>query len=137
MASKAGAPVEIMSDDPEIVALQAMIRGLRHLGSKPMLTMRHFKIIVATELACRVTKKQAVPVGAISSFTGLKVEQFSSHLEELLEYRYLHKIIPTYGDATPIYKLGALGGTALHQIFRQHQPTPANKNEDYERKKIG
>jgi hypothetical protein len=46
---------ELFSEDPEIIALQAMIKGLRHFShSKKELTMRHFKLV-----CCRRVVSQA------------------------------------------------------------------------------
>lgn len=118
MASKPKAtPIEIVSTDPEIMALQTLIRGLRHFGAKPNLTFRHFKVMAGVDLACRILKRN-VMISEVEGLIGLKRREFESHLLELVELRYLHEVHATYGDHEPRYKLGSMGGTAVRTMFK-------------------
>lgn len=119
-------PVQIFSDDPEVMALQALIKGLRHFGSKPTLTFRHFKLLAAVELGVKLTKKP-VNYCQIESLIGVKSKDFEPHLKELLELRYLHEVHQTYGDGPPTYKLGSMGGTAMRTMFKHLRPASAEE----------
>jgi RIO-like serine/threonine protein kinase len=123
------APIEVFSDDPEVMALQALIKGLRHFGNNPNLTMRHFKVLAAVELCLKLAKRPAT-VEDIEQFSRLKAKEFEVHLRELVEYRYLHAVVNTFGPATERYKLGSMGGTAIRTMFKHVKAvTAAADNE--------
>lgn len=122
----ASAPaIEIFSHDPEVLALQAMIKGLRHCNGK--MTMRHLKVMLAIRLGYKTTGK-LVTVKGIESFTGLKKSQFESELRDLVAKRYVHEGHSKYGDLVPLYKLGSLGGTILSYMFKHLPPECADND---------
>ncbi len=127
MPSKA-APIEVFSDDPEVMALQAMIRGMRHFNAKK-LAMRHMRILAAVNVCVKVTKKPATIEG-IEAFSGLRHADFKTELNELVAHRYLHETHTTYGALKDVYSVGPLGGTALRQMFKSAgKKAAANGNE--------
>lgn len=117
--------VEIFSHDPEVLALQAMIKAMRHFGGK--MTMRHLKVLLSVRLCLKVTNRPA-GIKQIESFSGIKEKDFKRELAELVEMRYLHVEHSKYGDLTPFYKLGAMGGTAMHHMFKHLPPLPADND---------
>lgn len=108
------APIEIVSHDPEVMALQAMIRGAEHF-SKPHLSMNHLKVVMAVELCMKATGF-APRVQEIATFSRLKVGDFKCELSELCERNYLHEVVPLFGEVTR-YKIGRMGGTILKQML--------------------
>jgi hypothetical protein len=105
------------SEDPEVAALQAMIKGLRHFGARPEFTMRHFKVLAAVELCLKLAKRPAT-IADIESFSSLKREEFEQHVRDLVAHRYLHEVVKTFGDGTPAYKMGSMGGTMMRTMFK-------------------
>ena len=115
-ATASTAPIEVASADPEIMALQAMIKGIEHFNSR-QLSMRHLKVLMAVELCIRVTKVNP-RVTDIATFARLKPEDFESELRELVDKRYLHEIMPKFGAIVMRYKLGSMGGTFLRSMMK-------------------
>lgn len=106
---------EIVSSDPEVMALQAMIRGMHHFNSR-QLTMRHVKVLMATELWIKAVQAKAFPrANDIGTACQLTLPEFQGELRDLVEKRYLHEIVPPFGDIR--YKIGAMGGTVLRTIL--------------------
>ena len=110
-------PIEVMSDDPEIMALQAMIKGLVHFN-KRSLTDVHIKVLMAVKLCIKVSKGAiaAPTVKQITMFYRGK-EDWSQELKELVELRYLTEVINTYGEIVPTYRIGSMGATALRNML--------------------
>jgi len=115
------APIIVEAIDPEVMALQGMVVGLHHFNTR-QLTMRHFKLMVATELCRRVfrvfgTKAQ------LANLARIPVDEMEPEFSELLELKYVHEIVPTFGDNFT-YKIGAKGGTLLRHMLKD-----ANREE--------
>jgi DNA-binding MarR family transcriptional regulator len=108
-------PITIFSDDPEVMALQAMIKGLHHV-TKKNLTPRHLKVLMSVELCIKATKVQPT-ISDLATFAQLPVGSFDRELAELVELTYLVEVVNTYGELEIRYKLGARGGTALRTIL--------------------
>jgi hypothetical protein len=114
-------PITIASDDPEVMALQAMIRGLEHFDSRN-LSMLHLKILMAVELCLKLTSgKLHATADQIATFTRLQPEDFASELDVLVDKRYLHEDIEPFGGETtkPHYKIGSMGGTVLRNMMNR------------------
>lgn len=112
-------PIEIASDDPEVMALQAMIKGLEHFSSRH-LTMRHLKILMAVELCLKLTSgKLHASSDQIATFTKLQPCDFEAELDLLVEKRYLHMEVELTGPGDPCYKIGSMGGTVLRNMMNR------------------
>jgi RIO-like serine/threonine protein kinase len=117
--SSIGGPIEIASADPEVMTLQAMIKGLEHFNSRK-LSMRHLKLLMAVELCIKISEGRTFPrVQEIAAITRLQPEEFAQDLADLVELRYLHEITPTYGAMILRYKPGSMGGTVLRRILNR------------------
>lgn len=117
------APLHIMSEDPDVQAIQGMLKGLAHFNRKSM-SLRHVKVFMAVEMLIRVTKGRAYPNRSmIGQAIGVKNEHFRDVLADLVAARYLHEELPRYGGAGKseedimTYKLGSMGGTIMRQIM--------------------
>ena len=111
-----GGPIEIVSQDPEVMALQAMIKGLVHFN-KCSLSMRHLKVLMAAELCIKVSHGRAYPrIEEIATLSRLKPAEFEAEMRDLIEHRYLHEVVPLFGDERR-YKIGALGGTMIRRMM--------------------
>lgn len=113
-------PVEVFSDDPEVMALKAMIKGLDHFSSRN-LSMCHLRVLLAVELCLKATLGRLdASADQIAAFTGLKVADFDKELEHLVDRRYLHMEIEAFKkDAKPRYKIGSMGGTVLRNMMNR------------------
>lgn len=97
--------------------MQATLGLLQHFGSRG-LTLRHLKILMAVEFFCRLTKGKAYPSTIkIAQYSGVDSAQFECELRELVELKYLHEMVPTYGSLILTYKLGAKGGSMMRKFF--------------------
>lgn len=114
--------IEVSSDDPEIMALQAMIKGLHHFNERH-LSGRHLKVLMAVELCIKVAKIKP-RVADIATFAQLRAEDFADELRELVELRYLHEEYPTFGPLIYRYRIGSMGGTVLRKMMKK-DPLPA------------
>jgi hypothetical protein len=101
--------LEVFTEDPEVQALIALIKGLRHFANRPDFTMRHFKVLAAVEICIKLAKRPA-RMSDIESYTKLKQSEFEKHVHELVAHRYLHEVIPTFGDPTPATSSGPWEG---------------------------
>lgn len=114
-----GGPINIVSEDPEVMALQAIIKGLQHFN-KQQLSMRHLKVLVATEMYIRIVHGRSFPKASeIGSLIQIAPEDFEEELRELCEKRYLHEITPTFGECIMRYKTGSMGGTILRKMLNR------------------
>lgn len=120
--------LEIFTEDPEVQALLALIKGLSHFGKKEQFTMRHFKVLAAVEICLKLAKRPA-RIADIEAFTKLRRSEFESHVRDLVAQRYLHEVIPTFGDPAPSYKLGTMGGTVIRTMFRHLLPLQKVAND--------
>lgn len=109
--------IEVASEDPEIIALQAMIKGLHHFNERN-LSGRHLKVLMAVELCIKAARVNPRVID-IATFTQLKPEDFEAELRELVELRYLHEEYPTFGPLIYRYKLGSMGGTLLRKMMKK------------------
>ena len=91
-----------------------LYRAILHFTRKK-LTLRHAKVFLAFYIA--TDQKQPLTAKAVAQTIGLKELDIRKHITELVAQRYLHEVIPTFGDATPCYKLGPLGGTFLRTVL--------------------
>lgn len=113
MGSKS--PLTVMSDDPEVMALQAVIKGLHHIGAKS-LQPRHLKVLSAVEV-CKKALKIDPSLDQIAAYAGLEPGEIESEIELLVERRYLIQIVNTFGKLKLTYKMGPMGGTALRSML--------------------
>lgn len=105
-----------------------MVRGLQHFQAKN-LSIRHMKVLLLTELCLRTlhagrgTKEvdQNPTAINIASLGGVKVCDIERELDELVELRYLHETIPTFGAIVKRYKLGSMGGTVMRRMLKKAQ----------------
>lgn len=116
------APIEIASADPEVMTLQAIIKGAHHFNSR-QLTMRHFKVLMAVKL-CLITMKREPRALDIATFSRLKLEDIREVLCDLVERQYLHEVMPPFGDLVMTYKLGSRGGTVLRHMMSSEKAKP-------------
>lgn len=108
---------KILSSDPEVIAIQGMLHALTHFGRKH-LTLRHLKVMMGVELMCKVTNGRAHPRATdVAGLIGVPHTEFESELRDLVEYRYLHELMPTFGPLIMTYKLGSMGGTVMRQML--------------------
>lgn len=47
----------------------------------------------------------------------MPVEDLTNVLHDLTNKRYLHEIVPLFGELVPSYKVGSMGGTFLRSNF--------------------
>lgn len=110
-------PISIASDDPEVMTLQALLKGIEHFGKRD-LTMRHIKVMLAVELCYKVTSgKLCAGIDQIAMFSQLRPEEFESELRDLLERRYLVEDCELTGPI--FYKIGPMGGTVLRNMMNR------------------
>lgn len=122
------APINIASDDPEVMALQGMIRGLNHFDNK-QLTMGHMKVLMAIELCYKVTKNRVnVTLPMVASMVRLEPGEFDCELRELIELRYVIEDVEITGPV--FYKIGSLGGTLLKHMLDRPPKRTRKKQTD-------
>jgi RIO-like serine/threonine protein kinase len=109
-----------MTDDPEVLALQAVIKGLHHIGAKS-LQPRHLKVLSAVEV-CKKGLKVEPTITQIAAYAGLDPTEIESEIEMLVERRYLIQIVNTFGELKLTYKMGPMGGTALRTMLDRRRP---------------
>lgn len=111
--------LEIKSEDPEVISMQGMLSALMHFGSRG-LTLRHLKIMVAVGMFCKVTKEKTYPtINRIAGLIHREPEDFASEITDLVEKRYLHEVVPTFGECVITYKPGSSGGTLLKLLLKK------------------
>lgn len=112
--------IEILSEDPEVQTLKGYIHAANHFERKSF-SLRHLQILMAVEMLVVVMRERGFPrAREIATQIGMKVPEFESELRELVEHRYLHEKIPTYGDlAKTTYKLGPMGGSLMKRMLRR------------------
>lgn len=102
------------TSDPEVRAMRAIITGLRHFNGKTS-TSRHFSLLIAVALYYKMFNKHAT-VTDLSEIARLKVGEFDKELDDMVERRYLHEMVPTFGPLRKTYKLGSVGGTIIRSM---------------------
>lgn len=107
--------IEIVSEDPEVMALQAIIKGLKHMSVKA-LTPMHLHVLSSVELYIKVTKQHPTRE-QIATMGRMNTADFEAELTQLVDRRYLAEVVNTYGDLNLTYKLGSMGGTVLRQML--------------------
>lgn len=122
----AHSPITIASHDPEIMTLQSLVFGLHHFDSRD-LSMRHFRLIVAVELCKRVFKVNGTKA-QIALLARIKESELEPEFSQLLEKKYLHEIVPTYGSGPFTYKLGSVGGTLVKHLLKDDIHAPKIKS---------
>lgn len=120
-------PVEVVSEDPEIMRLQSILRGLKHISGKSQLTVDHFRILAAVELGQKVLGRSPT-IETIESFSQMKLKDIQPLLNELIAGKYIHEAMPTYGALVMRYKLGPQGGTSMRVMLNRSKKYP---NEDW------
>lgn len=118
MGSKS--PLTVLSDDPEVMALQAVIKGLHHIGAKS-LQPRHLKVLSAVEV-CKKALKVEPTIVQIAAYAGLDPDEIEAEVEMLVERRYLIQVVNTFGALKLTYKMGPMGGTALRSMLDRRRP---------------
>ncbi len=115
-----GTTIEILSEDLEVQTLKGFIHAADHLSRKG-LTLRHLQILMAVEMLIVVMSGRSFPrVSEIQSQVGMKPEEFAGELSELVEMRYLHETIPTFGPLSKTtYKIGPMGGSLMKRMLRR------------------
>lgn len=59
-------------------------------------------------------------VAAVAAHLKLRDTQIRQELLDLMELRFVHEIIPRYGDCEKTtYKIGSLGGTFMKKILNR------------------
>jgi hypothetical protein len=56
-------------------------------------------------------------------------EEFAVELRELVERKYLHETVPTYGALICRYRLGAMGGTVLRSMMSKPKKAKIKREE--------
>jgi hypothetical protein len=120
LGSKAPPPITIASDDPEIIMLQTLIKGMHHFNQRA-LTMRHFKVLMGVKL-CTKAMNIEPRKRDIAAFIQLPEDEFEDELRELIDKRYLHEVVPLTGEFR--YKLGSMGGTVLRRMVPKKVERP-------------
>lgn len=121
--------LEIKSEDPEVVAMQGMLSGLMHFGERG-LTLRHLKIMVAVGMFCRVTKNKTFPtINRIAGLIHREPLDFAGEITDLVEKRYLHPVVPTFGECVITYKLGAGGGTLMRLMLQKSKRAVTDRRD--------
>lgn len=105
--------------------MQAMIKGLTHFQRRNM-TPRHFKVLMAVKL-CLKTMKVPPRVEDIATFARLKPQDFRDELAELVELKYLHEVVPQFGDLVMTYKLGSRGGSLVSHLLERKDKCEGKK----------
>lgn len=100
--------------------LGAYLYGLQ-LFRRKNLSVRHLKVILGVEMLQPNHKDGCYPsVAAIAAHVKLRDTQIRQELLDLIELRFVHEIIPRYGDCDKrTYKLGSLGGTFMKKILNR------------------
>lgn len=118
------APIILVgSPDPDVMVLQGMVLGLHHFNTRD-LSLRHFKLMVATELSRRAFKVHPTK-DQIALLSRMRKEDMEPEFGDLLERRYLHQIVPPFGEIT--YKLGSMGGTLIRHMLKQKDKDGSSK----------
>ena len=121
--------IELLSRDPEVMALQAMIKGLQHFNSRSF-TMRHLKVLMAVQLCVKAMNGTKPRIEDIATFARLPTKEFEQELHDLVEKKYLHEIVPSFGPLKIRYGIGPMGGTVLRRMMRtDNSPFTARKAE--------
>lgn len=107
----------VLSSDPGVIMCQGFLKGLKHFSSNGW-TFRHLEVVVGVEEFIRITHSRRYPTAAqIGSRIGVHPDEFEFELRQLIEYRYLHEMHPTFGPLIHTYKLGAVGGSIVRHML--------------------
>lgn len=117
--SNLSSPIEVLGHpDPEVLAMQAMITGIRHFDERN-LGAWHLKVLMAAELAKRIGKQPPRLVD-IATFARQKEAAIQPFVRDLVERRYLVEVMPKFGNLIYRYKLGPSGGTLLRNMMKDN-----------------
>lgn len=116
-------PVDVVSEDPEIMRLQSIIRGMKHIASKSQLTPDHFRVLAAVELGQKVMGKPPT-IEALESLAQMKRKELDPIMRDLIEGKYVHEVMNTYGKLEMRYKLGPQGGTSMRVLLNRSKKYP-------------
>lgn len=106
--------------DAEIRSLEGIIYGVQFIRRK-RLTLRHLKLLAAVELLCLREKAGCFPSREkIAKHLKLREAEIKAELNDLMEHRLVHEVVPTYGDVTKTtYKMGSTGGSIMKRILQR------------------
>lgn len=105
------------SRQDELKFLKAYLYGLQFFRRKN-LSIRHLKVIIAVEMLQPAQGGCYPGLFAIAAHLKLRDTQIKQELRDLVEGRFVHEIVPKYGDCEKLtYKLGPLGGSFMKKIL--------------------
>lgn len=112
--------VDDLTRSSELRFLNAYLYGLQFFRRKN-LTAYHLKVILAVELLQPSHKDGNYPGrAAIATHLKLREAEIKQELDDLVEMRFVHELVPRYGDCdNRTYKLGALGGSFMKKILNR------------------
>lgn len=97
--------------------MQGFIQGLHHINERHM-TARDLKLIMVVYMCGKAFNGLHPDKNQIAAIAHIKPEQLEPELTGLVEKRYLHEIVPIYGEMKLTYKLGSMGGTLMKHIVK-------------------
>lgn len=112
------AALRIMSDDPEVMALQAVVRGVSHFEAKAF-TPLHLAVLSSVELSKKALHVPQPTMEQIGAIMGIEPKHIEAEVENLADHRYLTRQIEQCGPASDAirYSLGPTGAVALKKML--------------------
>jgi hypothetical protein len=91
-----------------------LLKTLKHIDDREM-SITDIRIVLAVWCACGEVRPTGVTAKEIATYSGLTVPELAPRLPTLVEQRYLHEHVPTFGKGT-FYRLGSVGGTYIRGV---------------------
>ncbi len=106
--------------DADIRSLEGIIYSVQFIRRK-QLTLHHLKVLATVELLCLRERAGHYPSREkIAKHLKLREAEIKGELNDLMEHRLVHEVVPTYGDASKTtYKLGSTGGSIMKRILHR------------------
>jgi hypothetical protein len=106
----------VISADPEIMALQDMLREVGRLNRKT-LTERQLTIVIAVKLCIKAFKINPTASQIAHASGEVPSKALDEDIAELVRLRYLHECEPKpFGKPVITYRLGTAGGSTLRRL---------------------
>lgn len=108
----------VLSDDPEIASLNAVMKAIRHVQvSKKNITNDHLLIIAGVEMFVQLAKGKFPNIAQIAFAARVPEEIVKEEITFLVEHRYLSEIVNLFGPLKPTYKMGATGAKLMKDML--------------------
>lgn len=91
-----------------------ILRTLKHIDDREM-AITDIRIVLAVGLACEEIRPTGVSVKEAARYAGLSPAELVVRIPHLVDARYLHEHVPTFGNGT-FYRLGSVGGTYMRGV---------------------